>query len=918
MSIPIYSNWLPQKFFIGAVLTAPIYFEVSDTDEGLDQNTLNIKIGIDDAVVNSVFQAGYHGAITLKDSLPRKIVISVQRNTNWNYGETVAINAQIKDKIGTIGNDNWVFLTIPNPDHTPPIVAASPHGGVFISAQTVTLSSTEPVTIYYTLDGTVPNLSSPVYAAPIPITNEGLTTLKFYGIDANNNYDVLHTEVYEIDTIAPVTHAEPAGGSYFGSQQVRLISNDSRATIYYTTNGTIPNIHSTVYTTPITLRNNYTTRIKYFAVDKAGNVEAVKTDVYTIAIAKNNYRATNVNVMAAYSNALDVKWDDMYEVLTTKIIGYNVYRADVEIGPYVKLNQNLLAVTQYQDQTLDTDVVEEDVSEQFRRTSVINTQANDDFDTPTYNCTKWIETDVAELLYQFNGLLFTDKVGLRQESKLTSKFKLRGDFDITIDFDLLKWLQPATTIQSCIFKVKLTDEDFIQIARDRSNSANVYSANKYTNGNPDLPITVTTTNEYGTFELKRVGNIISAYFFDKNTSTFVLINAFTAYTEDLYIEIVGKSGDVPTEYRWTKFVLKTGAPIIIEPLNPRKEVWIQVQRPPIVDNSGTNKATDDINNVSVTIGGQQAAIKMVQGLEGLIQLEVEKAYDEVKKQWYVPPVPDEHSVVLVTYKTKLQTTKLGLRKKYFYKVTCVTAEDETDLDLLEPEYLKPEKMDYIYQEAVRRNQWLLEHGGERVLVYLKKKAGTVCPCMTRDVKIRSHVRADQDCSSCYGSGFIGGYDGPHPIIIANLTTEQRIMQTERGMKLNYQIETWTGPFPIIAQRDMILRRNGDRVLIGPITPVEGPGGVIVQQHFSIEIIDTTDIRYKFPIKPLLHQFVQPGIDKPGKFVPETNSPKESDALRTSSPTKVENDVNDSINPDRNKTTDHIVKGRTITFENISY
>jgi len=271
----------------------------------------------------------------------------------------------------------------------------------------------------------------------------------------------------------------------------------------------------------------------------------------------------------------------------------------------------------------------------------------------------------------------------------------------------------------------------------------------------------------------------------------------------------------------------------------------------------------------------------------------------------------------VTYKTKLQTTKLALRKKYFYKVTCLTAEDETDLDLLEPEYVKPEKMDYIYQEAVRRNQWLLEHAGERVLLYLKKKAGTVCPCMTRDVKIRSHIRADQDCPSCYGSGFIGGYDGPHAIIIANLTTEQRLMQTERGMKLNYQIETWTGPFPLVTQRDMILRRNGDRVLVGPLTNVEGPGGVIVQQHFSIEIIDTTDIRYKFPIKPLPNQFVQPAIDKPGKFVPEVNSPKESDELRTSRNSKAIDSEFETVNPDRNKVVDHIVKGRSITFENIN-
>ena len=917
MSIPVYSNWLPQKNFIGAVLTAPIYFEISDVNDGLNVSTLNVKLNSIDAVINGVFQSGYSGAITLIDPIPKKIAVVVNRTGGWNYGELITVAVHIEDQIGTVGNDNWQFLTIPNPDHTPPIVSANPHGRIYNSTQTVTLSSTEPVTIYYTLNGTVPSLSSPVYTVPLVIANN--VTLKFYGIDTNNNYDVVHTEVYEIDTHIPTTHADPTGGSYFDSQQIRLIYDDPRATIYYTTNGATPTTASTIYTTPITIRDNHITTIKYFAVDKAGNVESVKTDVYTIEIAKNNYRVTNLFVVNSfYPNTLDLKWDDMYNVLTTKILGYNVYRSDVEIGPYVKLNSNLVSVNQYQDKTLDTNIIEEDVSDQFKRTVVLNEDVNDEFENSTYNCTKWTETDVAELMFQFNGLIFTDKVGLKQESKLTSKFKLRTDFEILIDFDLLKWNQPAATIQSCIFRVKLDDANFIQVARDRSNSANVYSANQYVNGNPDLPITVGTIDDYGTFKLKRTGNIISTYFYDKNLDVFQLINSFTAYTEDLYVEIVGKSGDKAVEYRWSKFTVESGQPIKIEPMNPRKEVWIQVQKQPIVDGSGTNKPTDNPTDVSVTINGKQATIKLVQGLEGLIQLEVEKSYDEVKKQWFVPVIPDEHSIVLVTYKTKLHTTKLALRKKYFYKVSCVTAEDETDLDLLEPEYLKPEKMDYIYAEAVRRNAWLLEHAGERVLLYLKKKAGVVCPCMTRDLKSRSHIRADQDCPICYGSGFIGGFDGPHTILIANLTTEQRIMQTERGMKLNYNIETWTGPFPIISQRDMILRRNGDRVLVGPMTATEGPGGVIVQQNFSIEIIDTTDIRYKFPVQPLPHQYMQPGIDKPGKFVPEVNSPAEAEGLRTDTPLPLENDTNNNLNTIRNKTVDHIVKGRGITFENVNY
>ena len=81
------------------------------------------------------------------------------------------------------------------------------------------------------------------------------------------------------DNIAPVTTATPPGGFYSTSQSVTLTANEP-ATIYYTTNGSIPTVSSTVYTTAIPI--SATSTLKFFAKDIAGNIEAVKTQTYTI------------------------------------------------------------------------------------------------------------------------------------------------------------------------------------------------------------------------------------------------------------------------------------------------------------------------------------------------------------------------------------------------------------------------------------------------------------------------------------------------------------------------------------------------------------------------------------------------------------------------------------------------------------
>ena len=905
---PVFLNHSPQPDFIGAMLDAPIFFRVEDFD-GLNTNTLTVKVNNDFAIIDGVYQTGWHGTITNEDHTPNKISVVIVKDTLFLYGQEIQIRSGIDDQIGNHGNDWYHFITVPDPDVDPPVVAAHPHGNTFNTPQSVQLLTDDVQTvIYYTVNGSTPNLSSPIYSSPILINFEGKTVVKFIGVDQNNNSTPIIVEEYVIDTTAPITQAIPPSGNFFDSQNIKLITNDATATTYFTTNGANPTNSSSIYTTPIKLKDNVSTTIKFFSVDKAGNQESIKVETYNIEIAKNNYIPTNIFVTCPFNqNILDVRWDDMHPIWT-KVIGYNVYRAHVETGPYCKLNTSVLTVNQYQDKLLDTQIIKEDVSEQFRRTVNISKQVNDDFQGPNFDFTKWIETDGAELLFQYNGVNFLDKVGLTQESKLTSIFKMHGNFDIEIKYDLLTWLQPQVGIESCMFRVKRDDTNYIQISRDRSNSINAYTTNRFFGGNPDLPITNLTIDAYGSFRITRQNDIVTTYFVDNATQTFITMGSYQNFVDDVYIEILGRSVGTPIEVRWSSFKVNSGYPIIIEPLNPLYESKIQVSKIPIVDSTGNNKPTDKVEEVFVTINGKPATVKKVWGIEGVIELETKREYDEIKRQWVEPIKPDEHSVVLVNYKTKQHTTNIRMRKNYFYKVTSVTNEDETDIDLVPPEYLKPEKSTYIWDESVRRNAWLLDQAGERVMLYLRKRAGKICHCTYRDLKERTHKAPDKDCPQCWGSSFVGGFEGPFPIIIAPLTTEQKIQQNERGLKLAYQIETWMGPSPIIAQRDLILRRNGDRCLVGPVTPVEASGGVMVQQHFTIEFIDSTDIRYTFPVQPLPQQYEQPSIDKQGVKVPEIDSPREREDNITSL---------NKVNPG-NRNVDHIVRGRSMTFENTEY
>jgi hypothetical protein len=234
----------------------------------------------------------YNGATLLGS-----VVSTTYNVTGLSSGTPYTFKVVARDGSGNVSTGVTINVTtnaIPQ-DLTPPTVTASPNGGSFSSAQTVTLTANEPATIYYTLDGSTPTMSSTQYTASIGINST--TTLKYFAVDTAGNPSDVQTATYTFTIVTPVVTISPAAGSYTSAQSVTLTcTNVSGATIFYTLDGTTPTVNSGIYSAPINITS--TTTIKYFAQDSVGNSSTVSTAVYTISAPQLTITNTNGLVSA--------------------------------------------------------------------------------------------------------------------------------------------------------------------------------------------------------------------------------------------------------------------------------------------------------------------------------------------------------------------------------------------------------------------------------------------------------------------------------------------------------------------------------------------------------------------------------------------------------------------------------------------
>lgn len=210
--------------------------------------------------------------------------------TTWKAylsGLTVGDNAVIVTENDDAFNTSSVTTHIIY-DTTPPVGTIAINSGAAITASTqvslgLTASDSNGVSkMRVSNDGTEwsdPELFAFTKSWNIPSGDGVKQVFVSYQDNAGNwSVDSITTTIV-LDTIPPVVNVSPDGGIYDGFQSVQLFTNEP-ATIFYTTDGSMPCISSSVYNSPLSI--TATTTLRYMAIDSAGNHSDAHTNTFVI------------------------------------------------------------------------------------------------------------------------------------------------------------------------------------------------------------------------------------------------------------------------------------------------------------------------------------------------------------------------------------------------------------------------------------------------------------------------------------------------------------------------------------------------------------------------------------------------------------------------------------------------------------
>jgi hypothetical protein len=228
-------NFSDDMWVYGTLTDMPTFSEPAGTYTGVQ------SITITDATPSAVIYYTTDGSMPTTSSAVYSS--SVTLNETSETLQAIAVAPGLLQSYSVSANYNLILPAAAAP-------AISPVTGTYSRLQTVTITDATPgAAIYYTTNGATPTTSSTQYSGVFPVsaseTVEAIAIAPAYSISPEA------TAAITLQAATPVI--APGAGTYTTVQSVTITDSTPGASIYYTTDGSIPTVGSTLYSGPISV-----------------------------------------------------------------------------------------------------------------------------------------------------------------------------------------------------------------------------------------------------------------------------------------------------------------------------------------------------------------------------------------------------------------------------------------------------------------------------------------------------------------------------------------------------------------------------------------------------------------------------------------------------------------------------------------
>ncbi len=266
---------------------------------------------------------------------------------------------------------------------------------------------------------------------------------------------------------------------------------------------------------------------------------------------------------------------------------------------------------------------------------------------------------------------------------------------------------------------------------------------------------------------------------------------------------------------------------------------------------GRPTVATNVNDVTVEVtdpSGNTALYRprMVQGLDQLVWLPVGKSLPVggAVSEFPILDLANAASITILYRRLSNYVDIITNMVRTYYTVVAVNDRGEEHLpgafgsDIVDN--MQVDQIDFMYKRMVDYNAWIFEQVGEPSYLMFRRTSGDPCGCNSEFTKGRT------GCPVCFETGIKGGYYGPIDMLF--IDPDQAALRTidEGGNKVERQSRSYLGRSPIVQDGDMIVRKNGERMVISGVT-YKQPRGVLLQQDFNVSLLVPLDTRYQIPL-----------------------------------------------------------------------